>query len=40
MTIQCGCVDQLVTVCAGLVREGIMFEANAATLTVTLTGGY
>lgn len=32
--------EEFVTVCAGLVREGICFEASLRTMTITCTGGY
>ena len=40
MTIQCEDVDRFIKVCAGLVRESVCFEADAATLTIVCTGGY
>lgn len=38
--ITCGTLAQLIEICAGLVRYGVTFEANAEYLTITLTGGY
>jgi hypothetical protein len=40
MTITCQSIAQLIEVVAGLVREGLTFEADADTLRVTLLGGY
>lgn len=39
-TIQCGDINEFVTVVAALVREGLTFSANAANLLIELTGGY
>ena len=38
--IQCGTIDELTRVIAGLVREGITYTADTATLKVWTTGGY
>lgn len=38
--IECTTMAQFITVCAGLVREGVIYNAYAATLTIELTGGY
>lgn len=40
MKIQCEDLAQFIAVCAGLVREGVRFDADGATLTVDLTGGF
>lgn len=40
MRIQCGSIAELVQVCAALVREGVTFRADTATLEVTMTGGF
>lgn len=39
-TIQCATLVDFLDVCAGLVRRGIIFRADATTLFITLTGGY
>jgi hypothetical protein len=39
-TIVYGNLEEMHTGIAALVREGVTFEADASTLTVTLTGGY
>jgi hypothetical protein len=38
--IQCGTIQELVEVVAALVREGIMYTADTATMKVRTTGGY
>ena len=38
--IVCGDIQTFTDVIAGLVANGLMFEACATTLTVKLTGGY
>jgi hypothetical protein len=38
--IQCSNLNELLRVCTHLTREGFLFKADTATLTVTLTGGY
>lgn len=38
--IRCTTIEELATVVAQLVREGVTFDANTATLVVTLTGGF
>lgn len=40
MKIKCADIAELTAVCAGLVQQGIMFEASTTRLTVTCTGGY
>ena len=40
MTIQCATIAELVAVCAGLVREGVTFEARTSSMSVDLTGGF
>jgi len=40
MTITCETIAELVQVCAGLVAEGITFEARTIHLTITCTGGF
>lgn len=37
--ITCETLDEFILVCAGLVREGILFEAWADDLTIKPTGG-
>lgn len=39
-TITCHTIDDFVAVIAGLVREGVTFEADTLTQKITLTGGY
>jgi hypothetical protein len=38
--IKCTTLPEFVEVCAGLVRQNVLFEADACSLTITLTGGY
>lgn len=38
--VSCPDLATLATLCAAFVREGVTFEANAESLTITLTGGY
>ena len=38
--INCGDMQQFTDVIAGLVQNGLTFEACAITLTIRLTGGY
>jgi hypothetical protein len=38
--IQCSTIGELCEVVAGLVREGITYTADTATLKVRTTGGY
>jgi hypothetical protein len=40
MYIQCGDLQELVAVVAGLVEKGVTFRADTARLIVELTGGY
>jgi hypothetical protein len=40
MKINVNSMDELVEVCAGLVRQGITFEADSVTMVITCTGGY
>ena len=40
MYIDVADIKELVEVCAGLVKEGVMFEASTSKLRVELTGGY
>ena len=39
-TIIAADLQQFIVICAALVREGVTYEAHAATLRVHLTGGY
>lgn len=39
-TVTCTTMPQFLAVIAGLVREGLTFDANAEALTINLTGGY
>jgi len=39
-SVKCETIEQFIQVCAGFVREGVIFKADAASLVVTLTGGY
>ena len=38
--VTCVTMAQFIEVCAGFVREGVLFDADANTLTITLTGGF
>ena len=38
--ITCGNLEEFITVCAGLTREGLTFEASAITLKIKLLGGF
>jgi len=38
--IRCEDMSQFTAVSAAMVREGCIFEADANSLTITLTGGY
>ena len=38
--IQCNDLEDFVATCAGLVREGICFEATTSNLVITPTGGF
>ena len=38
--IRCNTIDQFIEVCAGLVREAVVFDADADKLTIKLTGGF
>lgn len=40
MYIEVTSLQELATVCAALVREGVTFKASTATLVITLLGGY
>ena len=40
MTITCDTEDTFLDTLAGLVRRGLMFQADAGALTIKLTGGY
>lgn len=40
MIIKCETIGELVAVCAGLVREGVTFQASTIDNSITLTGGY
>lgn len=40
MTIQCTDIHNFLDVIQGLIERGLTFKANAASLSVTLTGGY
>lgn len=40
MKVQCQSIQQFTECIAAFVREGLTFEADAATLTIKLTGGY
>tara|TARA_R110000803_G_scaffold37168_1_gene80078 strand:+ start:572 stop:694 length:123 start_codon:yes stop_codon:yes gene_type:complete len=40
MIINCTTVEELVIVVAGLVNQGLTFEAYMSDLTIRLTGGY
>jgi hypothetical protein len=40
MTIRCHDYTAVAFICAELVRQGVTFEADTTTLTITLTGGY
>ena len=40
MTINCDTMMDFQLVIAGLVREGLTFEAHTRDLSITLTGGY
>ena len=40
MTLQCDSIDTLMECIAQAVMRGITFESDAATLTITFTGGY
>lgn len=40
MTIYCKDMADFVAVIAGLVREGLIFDAITDTLTIRLTGGF
>lgn len=40
MTINCESMEKFVEVIAGLVKQGLMFKAYSADLSITLTGGY
>lgn len=39
-SIQCDDLDELIKVCAGLVQQGVTFEAHTHNLVVVLTGGF
>lgn len=38
--ITCNDMADFIATIAGLVREGLVFNANASTLEITLTGGF
>lgn len=38
--IKCANLPEFIEVCAGLVRQSILFEADSDSLTITLTGGF
>lgn len=38
--VKCETLEQFIEVCAGFVREGVTFTADAGKLTIELTGGY
>jgi len=40
MTIRCETLQELIQVTAGLVAQGVTFEAHTRNLSITLTGGY
>lgn len=40
MTIHCATMAEFIQVIAGLVQNGLTFEANADLLLIELTGGY
>lgn len=40
MQIKCNTIAEMVEVCAGLVREGVTFQASTSDYVITLTGGY
>jgi hypothetical protein len=39
-SIKCETLAELIKVCAGLVQEGVTFQAQTHNLTVILTGGF
>lgn len=40
MVIRCDSLEQFLDVTYGLVTRGLRFDADASTLTISLTGGY
>jgi len=40
MNIQCSTENEFYNAIAGMVKRGLLFRADSATLTITLTGGY
>ena len=40
MTVKCTTLEEFIDCVAGFVREGLTFEADVSTRTITLTGGY
>jgi len=39
-TIRCQDIENLIKVCAGLVKEGIRFDADTEALVIDCTGGF